>query len=148
VTSGHDNSPLSRTLRINGGMGGTAFNRMKALGGGDCITGYACACTPHTDHDEPPFLKPWREYHLDGWTPPPSRPAIVVDPFAGTGTTMLVASVLGRTAIGIDRSHDYCRLAQWRTQDPGERARAMQVPKPPPVPHGQQPLFSISEITE
>lgn len=84
------------------------------------ITGYACAC-PQPDA--------------------PTRPAVVLDPFAGTGTTMLVASVLGRVGVGVDRSMDYARLARWRTRDPGERARALGVPKPPPVPDGQGSLF-------
>jgi hypothetical protein len=88
------------------------------------ITGYACAC-PQPDA--------------------PTRPAVVLDPFAGTGTTMLVASVHGRTGIGVDRSADYCRLAAWRTSDPGERARALGVPKPPPVPEGQRSLFDDLE---
>src|SRR5690606_41301290 len=55
------------------------------------------------------------------------RPAVVLDPFGGTGTTALVAAALGRIGITVDRSADYCRLAQWRTTDPGERARAMRV---------------------
>jgi DNA modification methylase len=136
------------------------------------ITGYACACTPYTDHpgtgrpyggirhsggargpntgsvdyhigDKPERTGPWREYHLDRWQPPPARPAIVLDPFGGTGTSALVADVLGRTGITVDLSAGYCRLARWRTTDPGERARAMQVPKPPPVPEGQDTLFDL-----
>jgi DNA modification methylase len=71
----------------------------------------------------------------------PTRPALVLDPFGGTGTTALVADALGRTGITVDRSADYCRLARWRTTDPGERAKAMQVPKPPPVADGQGSLF-------
>jgi hypothetical protein len=86
------------------------------------ITGYACACPS---------------------TAAPTRPALVLDPFAGTGTTLLVADALGRHGIGIDRSADYCRLARWRTSDPAERAKAMQVPKPPPVPDGQDSLFDL-----
>jgi hypothetical protein len=135
------------------------------------ITGYVCSCTPYTDHpgigkrelEIPDHWKdgpisgggfagqardavrtgPWREYHLDRWDAPPTRPAIVLDPFAGTGTTLLVAAALGRHAIGVDRSADYCRLATWRTSDPAERAKAMQVPKPPPVPDGQDSLFDL-----
>src|ERR1019366_2885188 len=42
-----------------------------------------------------------------GWSPPAG---IVLDPFGGTGTTALVASVSGRHGISIDRSADYCRL--------------------------------------
>ena len=84
------------------------------------ITGYACACPDSSA---------------------PTRPAVVLDPFGGTGTTALVASVLGRVGITVDRSADYCRIAQWRTQDPGERARALGLPKPQPVPEGQPSLF-------
>ncbi len=65
-------------------------------------TGYVCAC------------------------PVPSagtRPAVVLDPFGGTGTTALVASVLGRVGVSLDLSHDYGRLARWRTADPGQRAK-------------------------
>jgi len=90
------------------------------------MSGYACAC-PEPDA--------------------PTSPAIVLDPFAGTGTTMLTASVLGRLGVGIDRSADYCRIAQWRTADPGERARALGVPKPPPVPEGQGSLFDDREVS-
>jgi DNA modification methylase len=141
------------------------------------ITGYACACTPYTDHEGsgkpttrrdynpapgsmPPQgtygrhqageyerVGPWREYHLEAWTPPRTRPAVVADPFGGTGTTSLVADVLGRTGISVDKSADYCRLARWRTTDPGERARAMGVRKPPPVPDGQGSLFDGLEAS-
>jgi DNA modification methylase len=73
-----------------------------------------------------------------GWSPPGGT---IVDPFGGTGTTALVASVLGRVGITVDLSVDYGRLARWRTQDPGERARALGVPKPPPQVDGQLGLF-------
>jgi DNA modification methylase len=76
---------------------------------------------------------------------PPTRPAVVLDPFGGTGTTALVASAYGRTGVTVDLSADYCRLAQWRVGDPGERARARAMPKPPPVPDGQEALFTIAE---
>lgn len=84
------------------------------------ITGYACACPDASA---------------------PTRPSVVVDPFGGTGTTALVASAFGRTGISVDRSADYCRLARWRTTDPAERARAMQVAAPPAVISGQGELF-------
>lgn len=84
------------------------------------ITGYACACSEPTA---------------------PTRPAVVLDPFGGTGTTALVASVLGRRGVSVDRSADYCRIAQWRTTDRNEIARAMQVSKPPVEVVGQSSLF-------
>jgi DNA modification methylase len=86
------------------------------------ITGYECGCPEPTA---------------------PARPSLILDPCMGTGTTLLVADVLGRAGIGIDLSADYCRLARWRTTDPGERAKALQVPKPPPVIDGQESLFEV-----
>lgn len=65
----------------------------------------------------------------------------VLDPFGGTGTTALVAKALGRHGISVDMSADYCRLAEWRTNDPGELARAMQVDKPPAVMPDQLDMF-------
>jgi DNA modification methylase len=66
------------------------------------IVGYACACaTPNA----------------------PSTPGFVVDPFAGTGTTVGVAHHLGRQGLGVDLSADYCRLARWRIES-GHFARA------------------------
>jgi hypothetical protein len=63
------------------------------------IIGYACACPEPTS---------------------PTRPSVVLDPFGGTGTTALVAKVLGRHGISVDMSADYNRLAEWRTSDPGQ----------------------------
>lgn len=90
------------------------------------ITGYACACPDPSA---------------------PTRPSVVLDPFGGTGTVSVVADVLGRIGITVDRSMDYARLAKWRTSDPGERARALGVPKPPKQVDGQGDLFSIGEAT-
>jgi DNA modification methylase len=39
---------------------------------------------------------------------------VVLDPFAGTGTTNLVAFLLGRKSIGIEISEEYIRTAQER----------------------------------
>jgi hypothetical protein len=135
------------------------------------ITGYACACTPYTDHagtgerhansgitgksgglnaadparsnhfSDGERVGPWREYHWRDWTPPPTTPGVILDPFGGTGTTALVAVAEGRTAHHVDLSADYCRLAQWRITDPGERARAREVEKPPVQINGQAELF-------
>ena len=71
-----------------------------------------------------------------------TTPSVVLDPFSGTGTTALVASVLGRHGIGVDMSEDYCRLAAWRTTDPRQRARAARKPWTPPAEElpGQEAL--------
>ena len=44
----------------------------------------------------------------------PTRPAVVLDPFGGTGTTAMIARALGRHGISVDLSADYLRLAEWR----------------------------------
>ena len=87
----------------------------------DRITGEACDCPEPTA---------------------PTTPGVVLDPFSGTGTTALVASVLGRHGIGVDMSEDYCRLAAWRTTDPKQRARAARKPWTPPAEElpGQEAL--------
>ena len=41
---------------------------------------------------------------------------IVLDPFAGSGTTAVVAKKLGRQYIGIELSPDYCAMAESRLQ--------------------------------
>jgi hypothetical protein len=91
------------------------------------ITGYACAC-PAPDA--------------------PTRPAVVVDPFGGTGTTAVVADAYGRAGITVDRSQDYSRFARWRTSDPAQRAAAGQRERPAPVrpvmtPAGQGTLDAL-----
>ena len=76
------------------------------------ITGEVCACPEPTA---------------------PTRPAVVLDPFGGTGTTALVAKALGRHGISNDMSADYCRLAGWRTTDPKQLAKAARRPFVPPA---------------
>lgn len=88
----------------------------------DTLTGEACACPEPTA---------------------PTRPAVVLDPFGGTGTTALVAKALGRHGISVDMSADYCRLAEWRTTDEGELARALQVEKPAKQVDGQASLLDL-----
>ncbi len=41
---------------------------------------------------------------------------LVLDPFCGTGTTMLVASLLGRSSVGIDLSPEYLTIAERRCE--------------------------------
>ena len=66
------------------------------------ITGYACAC------DDPTA---------------PTRPAVVLDPFGGTGTTAMVARALGRHGVSLDLSLDYLRLAEWRVWESGHSSK-------------------------
>jgi site-specific DNA-methyltransferase (cytosine-N4-specific) len=86
------------------------------------------------------FPMEWPRRIVQGWSPVGGT---VLDPFGGTGTTALVASALGRHGVSVDMSADYCRLARWRTTDPGQLAAAMQVEKPPAEAPGQQDLFAL-----
>jgi DNA modification methylase len=101
--------PYIATQNRSGGLarpephGGSRSNTSLGFSRDVVLTGYACAC-------------------LD--TSAPSTPGVVLDPFGGTGTTALVADVLGRVGISLDASADYGRIAQWRTQDPKQRERA------------------------
>lgn len=135
--------PTGETGRRPGG-GGT-YRAMKPAGAKDTnladaalryrhITGYACACTP-VDGDRAPVFT--------GWDPPPSRPALVLDPCGGTGTTAVAADVRGRDAVTLDLSGDYGRIAAWRTTDPATRARAACLDRPAPVPAGQMDLLDM-----
>jgi DNA modification methylase len=72
----------------------------------------------------PPILP---RHLIQGWCPPSG---VVLDPFGGAGTVALVANVLGRHAISIDLSEDYCRLARWRCSDVRERAHARGLDSP------------------
>jgi DNA modification methylase len=109
------------------------------------IIGYACGCGdgPWCDCADPRYARGRGGLCECGKLIAPfTRPAVVLDPFGGTGTTALVASMLGRVGVSVDRSMDYARIARWRTTDRGEIAKAMQVPKPPPVPEGQEALWT------
>ena len=61
----------------------------------------------------------WKAEHPDqttGWVPTckhdtPPVGATVIDPFAGSGTTLLVAQSLGRKGIGIDLNPEYLEMA-------------------------------------
>ena len=49
-----------------------------------------------------------------GWQPScdcnaQTRPAIVLDPFVGSGTTVMVSNALGRQAVGLDLSWQYLK---------------------------------------
>jgi DNA modification methylase len=88
----------------------------------------------------PPSAGEW-EYHFDDWAPAPTTPAVVLDPFGGTGTTALVAKALGRHAITVDMSSDYCRLAEWRTNDRDSLAKVLGIAKADAPDDSQLDLF-------
>jgi DNA modification methylase len=71
----------------------------------------------------------------------PTRRAVVLDPFGGSGTTALVAAAMNRVGISVDMSGDYGKLAKWRTEDPVEIAKALDVLRPPAQIEGQRDLM-------
>lgn len=89
------------------------------------------------------FPTEWPRRIISGWSP---EGGTVLDPFGGTGTTALVADVLGRHGISVDMSADYCRLAQWRTSDPRQRAKAARI-APAPQPPDDQPKLDLTEAS-
>ncbi|HUT59880.1 MAG TPA: site-specific DNA-methyltransferase, partial [Phycisphaerae bacterium] len=69
-----------------------------------------CECCIDYSHTE------ISQEHL-GPVPYEPVPCIVLDPFCGSGTTVMVALRLGRRAIGIDLSETYCEMARQRVID-------------------------------
>ncbi len=55
-------------------------------------------------------------------------PCTVLDPFCGSGTSLLVAKQMGRASIGIDLSPDYCEMAWRRIHNPEPEAAVADVP--------------------
>ena len=47
----------------------------------------------------------------------PAVPCTVLDPFCGSGSTIIAATKLGRDSIGIEQSADYVALARARIAD-------------------------------
>jgi DNA modification methylase len=48
-------------------------------------------------------------------------PCVVLDPFAGSGTTLAVAARLGRSGIGCELNPEYIALAEQRIAEASEK---------------------------
>ncbi len=71
---------------------------------------------------------PWQRDLSEGWRPTCSClladpvPSVVLDPFAGSGTTLMVAQRLGRNAVGIELNPRYEALIRRRCDNVGSAA--------------------------
>jgi DNA modification methylase len=86
------------------------------IGGGLCSTVSGDTRTGHVtiQKNNHPTVKPLKlmEYLIKLIMPP--KDGILLDPFAGSGTTILAARRLGYTAIGIEKEQQYCEIARAR----------------------------------
>jgi site-specific DNA-methyltransferase (cytosine-N4-specific) len=89
------------------------------------------------------FPTEWPKRIIQGWSP---EGGTVLDPFGGTGTTAMVAKALGRHGISVDMSADYCRLAEWRTNDRDQLAKVLGVAKVEQQDDAQESLFDVGPI--
>lgn len=69
------------------------------------------------------------------WT---TTPAVVLDPFAGACTTLLVARRLNRASVGIELNEEYAELGRRRLERWWDKPRT----RPTPVPAGQLLLLA------
>ena len=86
------------------------------IGGGMCSTVSGDTRTGHItiQKNNHPTVKPLKlmEYLIRLVMPP--KDGILLDPFAGSGTTILAAKRLGFNAIGIEKQKEYCDIANAR----------------------------------
>lgn len=68
------------------------------------------------ENNEPRFHPTQKPVNVMRWAIQNAPPEIesVLDPFMGSGTTLVAAKALGKTAVGIEREEKYCEIAAKR----------------------------------
>jgi DNA modification methylase len=100
-------APWVRQVEAEGGSIGRDWNQRRDGGKDDLAKGHS-ARRETVDGTYRRRYMGWQPSCAHSHTP---VPAVVLDPFAGSGTTLLVARQLGRHAIGIELNPEYCKLA-------------------------------------
>ena len=95
------------------------------------------------------YAKAWNaETTTTGWAPSCDHnadvvPCVVLDPFAGAGTTLLVADRLQRDAIGIELNVAYTEMAMQRCRDDAPLFTSF-PPAEPPEDERMRDLFAVA----
>lgn len=102
------------TERKDQGWDGSVYGERAVLATGGAKKGGTRASTLGSSHGQ--FVG---KYETLGWTscscsPPQYRPGIVLDPFAGSGTTAVVAKRLQRSSISIELAEHYIPIIKQR----------------------------------
>lgn len=142
-------APWRRTIT----KGAPDLDAQRAAGGdangayaGQSIKGHDQVGVQNASDVKRRILEGMRERSTTGWQPTcacdalPLVPAVVLDPFAGACTTLMVADQLGRDAVGIELSETYAAMGQRRIDGARGELRIegeglfATVPAPLPLP--------------
>lgn len=85
---------------------------------------YTKPCNPPDRHGGHPTEKPWRLMRdlIHDFTNPGD---VILDPFMGSGTTLVAAMLSGRRAIGIEQNPEYFEMARLRVEKARAQVRAL-----------------------
>jgi hypothetical protein len=84
-----------------------------------------CTCHGHFENIGP--VDACTRTYVPDTDAPAVVPAVVLDPFLGSGRTLAVAVNLGRSGIGVELNPDYIELAHKQIADYGKTRKEKQV---------------------